>query len=164
MKRISYDILWISPGKSCHDALSMLGQDIATRRVNWVSDADIKGFFNNVDHEHLMELLAIRVSDPRMLRLIKRFLKAGVMIDGHFEETEAGVPQGAVLSPLLANVYLHYVLDRWFEEQVKPRLKGEATMVRYADDFICTFEVEGAARRFQEVLKKRLGSILVRVS
>ncbi len=127
------------PGKSCHDALSMLGQDIATRRVNWVSDADIKGFFNHVDHEQLMELLAIRVSDPRMLRLIKRFLKAGVMIDGRFEEIDAGVPQGAVPSPLLANVYLHYVLDLWFEEQVKPCLKGEATMVRYADDFICTF-------------------------
>ncbi len=145
------------PKKSCHDALSVLGQDIATGRVNWVSDADIKGFFNNVDHGHLMELLAIRVSDPKLLRLIERFLKAGVMIDGHFEETDDGVPQGAVLSPLLANVYLHYVLDLWFERDVKPRLEGEATMVRYADDFICTFEFERDAHRFQEVLKKRLG-------
>jgi group II intron reverse transcriptase/maturase len=145
------------PKKSCHDALSVLGQDISTRKVNWVSDADIKGFFNNVDHQHLMELLAIRVSDPKLLRLIGRFLKAGVMIDGHFAETDEGVPQGAVLSPLLANVYLHYVLDLWFEREVKPRLAGEATMVRYADDFICTFEFERDARRFQEVLKKRLG-------
>lgn len=104
-----------------------------------------------------MELLAIRVSDPKLLRLIERFLKAGVMIDGHFEETDEGVPQGAVLSPLLANVYLHYVPDLWFEREVKPRLAGEATMVRYADDFICTFEFERDARRFQEVLKKRLG-------
>jgi group II intron reverse transcriptase/maturase len=135
----------------------VLGQDISTRKVNWVSDADIKGFFNNVDHQHLMELLAIRVSDPKLLRLIGRFLKAGVMIDGHFAETDEGVPQGAVLSPLLANVYLHYVLDLWFEREVKPRLAGEATMVRYADDFICTFEFERDARRFQEVLKKRLG-------
>jgi len=145
------------PRKSCHDALCMLGQDIATRKVNWVSDADIKGFFNNVDHTHLMELLAIRVSDRRMLRLIQRFLKAGVMIDGHFEETDEGVPQGAVLSPLLANVYLHYVLDLWFERDVKPCMAGEATMVRYADDFICTFETQRDAERFQEVLKKRLG-------
>ncbi len=145
------------PRKSCHDALSVLGHDIATRPVNWVSDADIKGFFNNVDHQHLMDLLAIRVSDPKMLRLIQRFLKAGVMIDGHFEDTDEGVPQGAVLSPLLANVYLHYVLDLWFERDVVPRLEGEATLVRYADDFICTFEHERDARRFQEVLKKRLG-------
>ena len=127
------------PRKSCHDALCVLGQDISTRKVNWVSDADIKGFFNNVDHNHLMELLSIRVSDRRMLRLIERFLKAGVMIDGHFEETDEGVPQGAVLSPILANVYLHYVLDVWFQREVKPCLSGEATMVRYADDFICTF-------------------------
>ena len=145
------------PRKSCHDALSVLGNDIATQKVNWVSDADIKGFFNNVDHGHLMDLLAIRISDLRMLRLIQRFLKAGVMIDGHFEETDEGVPQGAVLSPLLANVYLHYVLDLWFDKEVKPRLEGEATMVRYADDFICTFEYERDALRFQEVLKKRLG-------
>ncbi len=145
------------PRKSCHDALSVLGHDIATRPVNWVSDADIKGFFNNVDHQHLMDLLTIRVSDPKMLRLIQRFLKAGVMIDGHFEDTDEGVPQGAVLSPLLANVYLHYVLDLWFERDVVPRLAGEATLVRYADDFICTFEHERDARRFQEVLKKRLG-------
>ena len=145
------------PGKSCHDALGVLDQDIATRPVNWVSDADIKGFFNNVDHQHLMDFLAIRVSDAKLLRLIQRFLKAGVMIDGHFKDTDEGVPQDAVLSPLLANVYLHYVLDQWFEREVIPRLSGTATLVRYADDFICTFEFERDARRFQEVLKKRLG-------
>lgn len=145
------------PGKSCHDALSVLGQDIATGPVNWVSDADIKGFFNNVNHSQLMELLAIRISDPKLLKLIERFLKAGVMIDGNFQDTEMGVPQGAVLSPLLANVYLHYVLDQWFEREVRPRMAGAASLVRYADDFICTFEFERDARRFQEVLKKRLG-------
>ena len=145
------------PGKSCHDALSVLGQDIATRRVNWISDADIKGFFDHVNHDQLLELLGYRISDPRMLWLIKRFLKAGVMIDGQREDTDEGVPQGGVLSPLLANVYLHYVLDQWFERDVKPRLKGEACMVRYADDFICGFELEADAKRFQEVLRKRLG-------
>lgn len=144
------------PGKSCHDALSVLGHDIATKKVNWISDADIKGFFDNVNHEQLVELLKQRISDPRMLWLIQRFLKAGVMIEGRRESTDDGVPQGSVLSPLLANVYLHYVLDQWFERDVKPRLNGEAHMVRFADDFICCFEREDDAKRFQEVLKKRL--------
>lgn len=145
------------PGKSCHDALSVLGQDIATRKVNWVSDADIKGFFDNVNHDQLLEMLQYRISDPRMLWLITRFLKAGVMIEGKRNETEEGVPQGSVLSPLLANVYLHYVLDQWFEQDIKPCCRGEAYMVRYADDFICGFEKENDAKRFQIALKKRLG-------
>jgi group II intron reverse transcriptase/maturase len=144
------------PGKSCHDALSVLGQDIATRKVNWISDADIKGFFDNVNHDQLLEMLQYRISDPRMLWLITRFLKAGVMIEGKRNETEEGVPQGSVLSPLLANVYLHYVLDRWFEQDIKPCCRGEAYMVRYADDFICGFEKENDAKRFQIALKKRL--------
>ena len=144
------------PGKSCHDALCLLVEQIATKKVNWISDADIKGFFNNVDHQDLMELLRKRISDPRMLKLIWRYLKAGVMIDDRVEATNEGVPQGAVLSPLLANVYLHYVLDQWFEQEVKPRLRGFAYMVRYADDFICVFEREDEAKRFQAVLVKRL--------
>ena len=122
------------PGKSCHEALATLGGIIATQRVNWISDADIKGFFDNVRHAHLEALLRKRISDPKLLRLIVRFLKAGVMIDGHLEATEDGVPQGASLSPLLANVYLHYVLDEWFERDVKPRLRGEAYLIRFADD------------------------------
>ena len=145
------------PGRSCHDALGVLGKIIATKKVNWISDADIKGFFDNVNHERLVELLRTWIGDPRMLRLIERFLKAGVMIEGRRHETDDGVSQGAVLSPLLANVYLHYVLDQWFERDVKPRLKGEAHLVRYADDFICAFETESDAKRFQEVLVKRLG-------
>jgi len=145
------------PGRSCHDALGVLGKIIATKKVNWISDADIKGFFDNVNHEQLVELLRTRIADPRMLQLIERFLTAGVMIEGRRHETDEGVPQGAVLSPLLANVYLHYVLDQWFERDVRPRLKGEAHLVRYADDFICAFENESAAKRFPEVLVKRLG-------
>jgi len=144
------------PDRSCHEALSLLGRIICTKKVNWISDADIRGFFDNVCHERLVELLGQRISDPRMLRLIGRFLKAGVMIQGRRFSTDAGVPQGSVLSPLLANVYLHYVLDAWFERDVKPRMRGEALLIRYADDFICAFQHESDARRFQAVLGKRL--------
>ena len=145
------------PGRSCHMALAQLGKVIATKKVNWISDADIKGFFDNVCHDKLCELLCKRIGDPRMLQLIERFLKAGVMIEGRREETNDGVPQGSVLSPLLANVYLHYVLDQWFEHDVKPRLRGAAYLVRYADDFICAFECESDARCFQDLLVQRLG-------
>lgn len=144
------------PGRSCHQALSVLGQTTATRKVSWISDADIRGFFDNVCHTRLLELLRIRIADPKLLALIQRFLKAGVMIEGRRWDTVDGVPQGSVLSPLLANVYLHYVLDQWFERDVRPRLRGEAYIVRFADDFICAFERESDARRFQEVLPKRL--------
>jgi group II intron reverse transcriptase/maturase len=144
------------PGRSCHQALSVLGQIIATRRVNWISDADIRGFFDNVCHERMVELLRQRITDPRMLALIHRFLQAGVMIEGRRHATDEGVAQGLVLSPLLANVYLHYVLDQWFSRDVQPRLQGEAYLIRYADDFICAFELESDARRFQAVLPKRL--------
>jgi group II intron reverse transcriptase/maturase len=152
------------PQRSCHQALSALGRTIATEKVNWVSDADIEGFFDNVCHERLVELLQIRISDPKLLALIKRFLQAGVMIDGQREATDEGVPQGANLSPILANVYLHYVLDQWFEREVRPRLRGQASLIRYADDFICCFESESDARRYQAVLPKRLARYSLQVA
>ena len=144
------------PDRSCHQALSALGQIIATKKVNWISDADIAGFFDHVCHERLVELLGTRIKDPRLLWLIGRFLKAGVLIEGRRHDTDEGVAQGSVLSPLLANVYLHYVLDHWFERDVRPRMRGEAYFIRYADDFICAFELESDARRFQTVLPQRL--------
>jgi group II intron reverse transcriptase/maturase len=152
------------PKRSCHQALSVLGQNIATQKVNWISDADIKGFFDNVCHERLEELLRIRISDPKLLALIRRFLKAGVMIEGQRFDTEDGVPQGASLSPLLANVYLHYVLDQWFEREVKPRMRGESSLIRYADDFIVSFELESDAMKYQSVLPKRLARFSLSVA
>lgn len=145
------------PGRSCHQALADLGQIITRERVNFVYDADISGFFDNVNHGKLIELLGHRIEDARMLRLITKFLKSGVMIQDARHDTEGGVAQGSVLSPLLANVYLHYVLDQWFEQQVKPRLQGQAQIIRYADDFVCMFERESDAGRFADVLAKRLG-------
>lgn len=152
------------PHRSCHQALSVLGQNIATKKVNWISDADIKGFFDAVCHERLEDLLRIRISDPKLLALIRRFLNAGVMIEGQRFDTEDGVPQGASLSPLLANVYLHYVLDQWFERDVKPRMEGESSLIRYADDFIVSFELEADAVKYQSVLPKRLARFSLSVA
>ena len=152
------------PGKSCHEALAVLGGIIATRKVNFVSDADIKGFFDNVCHDRLEEFLRIRIGDPKLLRLIRRFLKAGVMVDGQLQATAEGVPQGASLSPLLANVYLHYVLDQWFDRDVKPRMKGECYLIRFADDFICCFQDYRDAQRYQTVLPKRLDRFSLEVA
>ncbi len=144
------------PGRSCHDALKALGHVIGTQKVNWISNTDIKGFFDNVDHQWLVRMVQHRVNDPQMIWLIQRFLKAGVMIDGVRRDSEQGVPQGSCLSPLLANVYLHYVLDLWFTRVVTRHMQGEAYLVRYADDFICAFQYESDARRFQSVLSQRL--------
>ena len=152
------------PEKSCHTTLSDLGEIITTKRVNFVSDADIKGFFDNVNHDWMIEFLRVRVVDPKLLSLIVKFLRAGVMVDGQREATVDGVPQGASLSPLLANVYLHYVLDEWFDTQVKPRMVGECYMIRFADDFICCFEHQRDAERYQAVLPQRLGRFSLSVA
>ena len=144
------------PGRSCHDALKAVAKIIETRKVSYVVDADIKGFFDNVDHDWMMKFLQERIQDPNLLRLIQRFLKAGVMEAGVEHETDAGTPQGGVISPTLANVYLHYVLDLWFTIKIKRECKGEAYLIRYADDFVCFFENQEDAELYSRKLIERL--------
>jgi group II intron reverse transcriptase/maturase len=144
------------PGRSQHQALDALYVAIRRKKVNWILDIDIKGFFDNLGKEHLMEMCGIRIADPRMLRLFRKWLDAGIMEDGVWSETEAGVPQGAVASPLFANIYLHYVFDQW-SEQWRQHARGDVTIVRYADDAIIGFQHEDEAQQFLQDLKERLG-------
>lgn len=144
------------PNRNCHQALRAINQHIMINKVNYILDADIKGFFDNVNHEWLMKFLEYDISDKNFLRYIKRFLISGYMEDMKFYETDKGTPQGGLISPILANVYLHYVLDLWFEKYVKTKLKGEAYLVRYADDFLIMFQYEDDARKVYEMLIERL--------
>ncbi len=145
------------PRRSAHQALDALWQGASAGKGGWILEVDIRKFFDTLDHGRLRELLRHRIRDGVVLRLIGKWLKAGVMEDGNVSFPEAGSPQGGVISPLLANVYLHYVLDQWFEQEVKPRLHGRTWMVRYADDFVMGFIHESAAQRVMEVLPKRFG-------
>lgn len=143
------------PGRSAHDALESIWQQTMDMGGGWVLDADIRKYFDTLDHAHLREILAKRMRDGVIKRLIGKWLNAGVMDKGCLLHPEAGTPQGGVVSPMLSNIYLHEVLDVWFERDVKPRLHGRAFLVRYADDFIMGFELEEDARRVQAVLPKR---------
>jgi group II intron reverse transcriptase/maturase len=144
------------PRRGAHDALDALTAAIMTKKVSWILDADIRGFFDNISHRKLIELLEIRIADRRILRLIQKWLKAGVSEDGQWSETKVGTPQGAVISPLLANIYLHYVLDRWVMEWRGKNAFGEVVIVRYADDFVLGFQHRKEAERFLEQLRKRM--------
>jgi len=152
------------PGRSCHDALEELDKAIMTKPVNYVVDMDIEKFFDTVDHEWMMKFLKQRVIDPSLLRLISRILKSGVMEEGRYEDTEEGTPQGGIISPLLANIYLYYVLDLWFEVRVKKGLKGYAQLVRYADDFVVCFQYGNEARQFGEMLRERINKFGLKIS
>jgi RNA-directed DNA polymerase len=145
------------PGRSAHQALDALWHRLMEVGGGWVLEIDIRKFFDNLGHRHLREILSRRVRDGVLLRLIGKWLNAGVMEDGCVTHPESGSPQGGVISPILANAYLHEVLDEWFEHTVKPRLKGRAHLIRYADDAVMIFEVEGDARRVLDVLPKRFG-------
>jgi group II intron reverse transcriptase/maturase len=143
------------PGRSAHQALEALWRQSMNMNGGWILEVDIRKFFDTLDHAHLRELLRRRVRDGVLLRLIGKWLKAGVLEDGVRTIPEAGTPQGGVISPLLANIYLHYVLDEWFLREVRPRLRGRAYLIRYADDFVIGFEHEEDARRVAEVMPKR---------
>src|SRR5207247_2153102 len=145
------------PGRSAHTAVQALWRQVMDLGGCWVLEVDIRKFFDTLDRAHLRALLRQRVRDGVLLRLIDKWLKAGVLEDGELTYPEAGTPQGGVISPLLANVYLHDVLDVWFEEVVKPCLKGRAFLVRYADDLVMGFACEEDARRVLAVLPKRFG-------
>lgn len=144
------------PNRNCHDALKILNVYLENRYTNFIVDVDIKGFFDNVDHEWMMKFLQHRIADPSFLRIVVRFLKGGYMQEGEYYKTDVGTPQGGIISPILANVYLHYVLDLWFEKHIRKSCKGHAFMVRYADDFVCCFQSEMEAKNFYYALIKRL--------
>lgn len=143
------------PNRDCHKALTALKDIIITKKTSFVVDADIKGFFDNVNHEWLIKFLEHDIEDRNFIRYVKRFLKGGIMEEGKFQESDKGTPQGGLISPILSNVYLHYVLDLWFEKKIRRDFKGEAHMVRYADDFVCCFQYESEARMFFGMLKER---------
>jgi len=144
------------PGRSPHQALDALSVGIHRKKVKWILDADIRGFFDNVSHEWVMKFIEHRVADCRMLRLIQKWLKAGVSEDGEWSETQVGTPQGSVVSPLLANVYLHYVFDLWIEAWRKKVARGDVIVVRYADDLVVGFESRAEAEQFLKAFKERL--------
>lgn len=144
------------PGRGAHNALATLNEIVSGKKVSWVLEADLKNFFGSLDHGWLLKFVEHRVGDPRITTLIRRWLKAGVMENGKLESTEVGTPQGGSISVLLSNIYLHYVLDLWFEKAVKPRLKGESYLIRYIDDFVVCFQYRADAIKFREALERRL--------
>jgi RNA-directed DNA polymerase len=146
------------PGRGAKDAVSDLVFQFQYGVFGYVVEADIKGFFDNIDHSNLLEMMEKRINDRAFLRLINKWLKAGILEpEGYVKHPVTGTPQGGIVSPILSNLYLHTVLDEWFQRDVKPRLKGRAIMCRYADDWVCAFQYRVDARRFYNVLPKRLG-------
>ena len=144
------------PKRSCHDAIKGLDKIIKAKRVNYIVDTDIKGFFDNINHEWLVKFLEHTIEDKKFIRYIKRFLNCGILEEGRKLESDKGAPQGGLISPILGNIYLHYVLDLWIEKDIKKRYKGEIHEIRYVDDFVVCFEYESEANKFYGELKERL--------
>ncbi len=151
------------PGRSAHQALRAVHEAVMTERVNWVFEADIRSFFDSVDHDWLLRMIAHRIADPRVLRLIGQWLRAGVLENGVYADSVEGVPQGAGISPLLANVYLHYTLDLWVAQWSGRHAQGRMRLIRYADDYLLTFERRGDAQRLSNALQARLAKFALRL-
>jgi len=152
------------PGRGCHDALRSLSLEVEGGKVHYIVEADIKGFFDNVQHEWMMEFLGHRIADKRVLRYVKRFLIAGVFEDGEVFATEKGTPQGGIISPMLANIYLHYCLDLWFTRSFAKTCEGLARLIRYADDFVVCCQREADAKRVRTELDGRLAKFGLEVA
>ena len=150
------EMMGFRPDRGCHDAIKKLGVMLEKRKTSWVLDADIKGFFDHLDHEWIVKFIESRIKDPNVTRLIRRMLKSGIMKDFQFEETEEGSGQGSVCSPIIANIYMHYVLVWWFKERIQPLLKGYSGLIVYADDFVACFQYKHEAEEFYELLKDRM--------
>lgn len=152
------------PNKSCHQALKAVYKMVMTKPINWIIDIDIKGFFDNVDHQWLIDFLNHKIADPNFRSLIIKFLKTGVIEKGKYAKIEKGTPQGGVLSPVLANIYLHYVLDLWFEKKLSKEIKGYTEMIRYADDFIIGVQTKTEAEQILKEIKERLKKFKLEIS
>lgn len=152
------------PRRSCHDALRALSESVENHPVHYIVEADIKGFFDNVDQKQLIAFMGHRIADKRVLRYILRFLKAGIQEDGKHKASERGTPQGGVISPLLANIYLHYTLDIWFEKRIKRNSQGYTRLIRYADDYVACFQFAEDAKQFMQDMEVRLNQFHLEVA
>ncbi|MDX5526912.1 MAG: group II intron reverse transcriptase/maturase [Wolbachia endosymbiont of Andrena nigroaenea] len=152
------------PGRNCHQTVNALDKAVMYKPINYIVEVDIKKFYDNIQHKWLIRCLRERITDPNLLWLIKRFLKAGIVEAGYYEATKQGTPQGGIVSPVLANIYLHYVLDLWLEKKFKPRSRVYIQLIRFCDDFVVCCESKVDAEEFLELLKQRLNKFGLEVS
>ena len=150
------EMMGFRPNRGCHMALRKLNVMIEKNATNHILDADVKGFFDHIDHAWAVKFIGAKIKDPNILRLVRKMLKAGIMEDFQYEETEEGSGQGSVCSPVIANIYMHYVLVWWFKDKMQPNLQGFSGLVVYADDFVCCFQYKAEAEQFYKRLSRRM--------